>query len=172
MIHAINTGILNIRTPVKRGFVSTSHETAQELLAILPLLNRVMIVELRQEAGEETTMPQFRVLSYLYASPLTVSDVARRRRVSFQSAGELVQTLVTRGWVTRIPDPNDRRQSLLHLTDDGRREYERAEGQMVERLSEMLGHLSEDDQALIRRAMTLLHDVLVDEVQEEDEERG
>lgn len=172
MFEPINTGILNIRIPVKRGVVSTSHETAQELLSILPLLNRVMIVELRQEAGEETTMPQFRVLSYLYPSPLTVSDIARRRRVSFQSAGELVQTLVTRGWVTRIPDPNDRRQSLLHLTEAGRKEYERAQGHMVDRLSDMVGHLSEDDQVLIRRAMTLLHAVLVDEVQEEDEERG
>ena len=38
------------------------------------------------------------------------------------------------------------------------------------------GHLSEEDQAIIRRAMALLHAVLVDEVVEEihkeDEERG
>ena len=142
-----------------------SHETAQELLSILPLLNRVMIVELRQAAGEETTMPQFRVLSYLYEKPLTVSDIARRRMVSFQSAGELVQTLVARGWVTRIPDPNDRRQSLLHLTDDGRQQYERADGHMIDRLSEMLEHLSADDRTLIRRAMALLHNVLVEEVE-------
>jgi len=149
--------------------VSTSHETAHELLSILPLLNRVMIVELRQEAGQETTMPQFRVLSYLYKSPLTVSDVARQRRVSFQSAGELVQTLVERGWITRIPDPNDRRQSLLHLTDAGRQEYERAQGHMLERLSQMVERLPEEDQTIIRRAMSLLQTVLVDEVGEQDD---
>ena len=142
-----------------------THETAQGLLSILPLLNRVMIVELRQAAGEETTMPQFRVLSYLYERPLTVSDIARRRMVSFQSAGELVQTLVSRGWVTRTPDPNDRRQSLLHLTDEGKQQYERAEGHMVDRLSGMLEDLSPDDQMVIRRAMTLLHNVLVEEVE-------
>ncbi len=149
--------------------MSTSHETAHDLLSTLPLLSRVMIVELRQEAGEETTMPQFRVLSYLYDTPLTVSDIARRRRVSFQSAGELVQTLVERGWIMRIPDPNDRRQSLLHLTDAGRKEYERAQDHMLERISELLDSLTDEDKATIRRAMSLLHTVLVDEVGEQDD---
>lgn len=146
--------------------VPTSHETAHDLLSILPLLSRVMIVELRREAGEDTTMPQFRVLSYLYESPLTVSDIARRRRVSFQSAGELVQAMVERGWITRTPDPNDRRQSLLQLTDAGQQAYERAQNHMLERFSELLDSLSDDDKAVIRRAMSLLQAVLANE--EED----
>ena len=148
--------------------MSTAQETAYDLLSILPLLNRVMIVELRQEGGEETTMPQFRVLSYLAEAPMTVSDVARQRRVSFQSAGELVQTLVERGWITRIPDPNDRRQSLLHLTNAGQQEYERAQNHMLERISAMVENLSEDDQSQIRRAMSLLQTVLVNEVEQDD----
>ena len=74
--------------------MSTSFTTAQALLAVLPLLNRFMAVELRQETGDDTTMSQFRVLAYLAEQPLTMSDIARRRNVSFQSAGELVQTFV------------------------------------------------------------------------------
>lgn len=142
--------------------MSTSLETAHDLLSILPLLNRVMIVELRQEAGEETTMPQFRVLSYLQESPLTVSDIARRRRVSFQSAGELVQTLVERGWIKRLPDPNDRRQSLLHVTEAGQGAYERVQTHMLQRISELVDGLSEDDKTVIRRAMSLLQAMLVE----------
>ncbi|MBI1256750.1 MAG: MarR family transcriptional regulator [Chloroflexi bacterium] len=164
----INTGILNIRNPVEKSVMSTAHETALDLLSILPLLNRVMIVELRQEGGEETTMPQFRVLSYLAEAPMTVSDVARRRRVSFQSAGELVQALVERGWITRIPDPNDRRQSLLHLTEAGQQEYERAQNHMMDRISAMVENLSEEDQTIIRRAMSLLQTVLIHEVEQDD----
>ncbi len=147
--------------------MSNSHDTAQELLSILPLINRIMIVELRAENDQETTMPQFRVLSYLYETPLTVSDIARRRRVSFQSAGELVQSMVAHGWITRIPDPNDRRQSMLHLTDAGRQEYERAEGHMLARLSALLESLSDDDQVTIQRAMSRLRAVLVDEEQDD-----
>lgn len=148
---------------------STSHETAHDLLSILPMLNRVMIVELRREAGEDTTMPQFRVLSYLNQSPLTVSDIARKRRVSFQSAGELVQTLVERGWISRTADPKDRRQSLLRLTDAGQQEYDRAQNHMLDRISELLEQLSEDDKAVIRRAMSLLQTALASDVEARDE---
>ena len=65
----------------------TPEEAARELLHILPMLNRLMLAELRPEAGDETTMPQFRVMTYLSQQPLTVSAVARLRRVSMQSAG-------------------------------------------------------------------------------------
>lgn len=148
---------------------STSQETARDLLSILPMLNRVMIVELRREAGEETTMPQFRVLSYLYQAPLTVSDIARKRRVSFQSAGELVQAMVERGWISRTADPKDRRQSLLQLTETGQQEYQRAQSHMLDRISALLERLSEDDQAVIRRAMSLLQTALASDVDARDE---
>lgn len=134
---------------------------------MLPIINRIMIVELRREGEAETTMPQFRVLSYLSQAPMTVSDVARQRRVSFQSAGELVQTLVERGWIERIPSPTDRRQSLLHLTEAGQQAYERAQAHILERISGLLDALDEEEQAVIRRAMGLLQTVLVDEERDE-----
>src|SRR5262249_5821492 len=59
-------------------------EATQELLAVLPLLNRIVAAEVRREAGEETTMPQFRVLAHLAAGPLTLSALAKKRRVSPQ----------------------------------------------------------------------------------------
>lgn len=146
--------------------MTASDTTAQALLSTFPLLNRLMIVELRQEGGEETTMPQFRVLSYLSESPLTVSDIARLRRVSFQSAGELVQALVERGWIERTPDPKDRRQSQLHLTTSGKQAYERAHSHMVERLSGLLDSLTPTEQDVIQQAMKLLQMLLASEEQE------
>ena len=151
--------------------MSTSLTTAQELLTVLPLFNRIMAVELRQETGDDTTMPQFRVLTYLAEHPLTMSDIARKRHVSFQSAGELVQALVERGWVLRMPDPTDRRQSLLHLTDDGRAQYERAQGLMVQRLASFMDQLDEDEKTTIQQALQSLHRVLVQEVETENDSR-
>src|SRR6476619_6342086 len=105
----------------------TTLAATRELLAVLPLLNRIVAAEVRREAGEETTMPQFRVLAHLGAGPLTLSVLAKKRRVSLQSMSELVQALVERGWIARTPDPGDRRQHLLRLTDHGRAHYERAQ---------------------------------------------
>ena len=152
--------------------MSTSLTTAQEILAVLPLFSRIMAVELRKETGDDTTMAQFRVLAYLSEEPLTMSDIARRRHVSFQSAGELVQGFVERGWVVRTPDPNDRRQSLLHLTDDGRAKYERAQSHMLERLASFMDQLDENEQTTIQQALQSLHRVLVQEVVKEDDNHG
>lgn len=138
----------------------TAEDATRELLAVLPLLNRIVAAEVRREAGEETTMPQFRVLSHLSDGPLTLSALARRRRVSLQSMGELVQVLVERGWIARAPDPSDRRQSLLQLTDHGRRHYERAQEYTLRRLVPVVARLSAAELAAVQVALPALHRVL------------
>lgn len=141
----------------------TTEEVTRELLAVLPLLNRIVVTEVRREAGEETTMPQFRVLAHLVDGPLTLSVLARKRRVSLQSMGELAQSLVERGWVVRMPDPTDRRQHLLHLTEQGREHYERAQEQALRRLAPLLEELTGDEIAAVQQALPALHRVLARE---------
>ncbi len=140
----------------------TPDEAAHELLHLLPLLNRLMVQELRRDAVDTTTMPQFRVLMYLTEQPQTMSTIARLRRVSLQSAAELVQTLVERGWIERIADPDDRRQSLLHITAEGRRQYESADARISERLIPLLRSLSESEMRAVQAALPALHRVLLE----------
>src|SRR5262245_1602654 len=150
--------------------METALEATQELLSVLPLLNRIVATEVRREAGEDTTMPQFRVLAHL-AAPLTLSALARKRRVSLQSMSELVQVLVERGWVARAPDPNDRRQALLHLTAEGRAHYERAQEQTLRRLTPLMAQLSPDELAAVRLALPALRRVLTQEEGDAGDER-
>lgn len=138
-----------------------AEDATRELLTVLPLLNRIISAELRLEAGEDTTMPQFRVMAYLCDGPLTLSALARKRRVSLQAAGELVQSLVERGWVMRSPDPTDRRQSLLALTDEGRSRYEHAQERMLRRLVPFLETLSGEEMAAVQIALPALHRALM-----------
>jgi DNA-binding MarR family transcriptional regulator len=149
----------------------TSLEATQELMAVLPLLNRIVAAEVRREAGEDTTMPQFRVLAHLAAGPLTLSALAKKRRVSPQSMSELVQVLVERGWIARAPDPSDRRQSLLQLTDHGRLHYERADAQTLRRLAPLMAQLSPDELAAVRLALPALRRVLTQEENDASDER-
>ena len=135
----------------------TPEQAAQELLAVLPLLTRLVAAEVRREAGDETTMPQFRVLTHLAEGPLTVSGLARRRRVSLQAMGELVQLLVERGWVARAPDPNDRRQQLLILTEHGRRHYEGVQTRVMAQIVPLLARLDAREMAAVRIALPALH---------------
>ncbi len=47
------------------------------------------------------------------------SDIIDQLGVSKQAAGELVDTLVTRGYVERTIDPEDRRRLRVSLTERG-----------------------------------------------------
>lgn len=140
---------------------SEAHQTASQLMSVGPLLNRILSIEFRQEAGEGATLLQFRVLALLHEQPMNLSTLAKLRHVSLQSAGELTQTLVERGWVIRTPDPADRRQSILSLTEEGRIHFEHAQDRMLARLA---GHLSTLDSAqleTIRESLSILQQVLL-----------
>ena len=143
----------------------TTERAAQELLAVVPLLSRIVAVEVRREAGEETTIAQFRVLAHLSDGPLTLSELARRRYVTLQSMSELAHMLVERGWIARTPDPHDRRQQLLALTDHGRAHYERALSLMIVRLIPLLAGLNATEIAAVRVALPALHRVLAGDVE-------
>jgi DNA-binding MarR family transcriptional regulator len=144
----------------------TAEVATRELMAVLPLLNRIISAELRIEAGEDTTMPQFRLLALLGEQPQTLSALAAKRRVSLQAAGESIQTLVERGWVTRTPDPTDRRQSLLALSDVGQAHYLKAQSRMLARLIPLLEKLSNEEMDAVQLTLSALHRVLSVETDE------
>ena len=141
----------------------TSADATREVLAVLPLLNRIVGAEVRREAGEDITIGQFRVLAHLSEGPLTLSVLAKRRRVSLQSMSELAQTLVERGWIARTPDPTDRRQHLLQLTDSGLAHYKRTQEMTIRQLAPLLAQLSADEMAAVRMALPALRRVLAQE---------
>ena len=141
----------------------TSEDATREVLAVLPLLNRIVGAEVRREAGEDTTIGQFRVLAHLSEGPLTLSALAKRRRVSLQSMSELAQTLVERGWIARTPDPTDRRQHLLQLTEPGSAHYLRVQEMTIRQLAPLLAQLSADELAAVRMALPALRRVLMQE---------
>ena len=91
--------------------------------------------------GQDTTMAQFRVLAQL-ARNRTLSVLAKWRRVSLQSMSGLVQALVERGWVERMPDPRDRRRQLLQLTARGHEHYQQAQVHILHRLHPLMAALS------------------------------
>ncbi|HEY5943585.1 MAG TPA: MarR family transcriptional regulator [Solirubrobacterales bacterium] len=50
---------------------------------------------------------------------LRLTEIAERGNMTKQSAGEVVDDLVARGYAERVPDPDDRRAKLVCLTERG-----------------------------------------------------
>ncbi len=101
-------------------------DTSQHMLALLPLLNRLVATEVRREVGEAVSVLQLRVLITLLDEAQTLSSLAREYHVSPQALCDVAHNLVERGWLARTPLPHDRRQHLLAVTDVGRVAYSSA----------------------------------------------
>ena len=75
-------------------------------------------------AGFDDVQPaHFAPLQALWDSPegARVTDLAARARITKQSMGELIDQLVDRGYVERVPDPQDGRARLVQITPRGRK---------------------------------------------------
>jgi DNA-binding MarR family transcriptional regulator len=59
------------------------------------------------------------VLAAVAATGASLSDVIAQLGVSKQAAGQLVDTLVARGYLDRSVDPDDRRRLVVRATDRG-----------------------------------------------------
>src|SRR4051812_14749009 len=96
-----------------------SDSTGDRLMTVARALRRGFGSVLSQW---EVTPAQARALRVvLDHEPARLSAVADRLRIAPRSATEVVDALETRGLVTRVPDPDDRRATTVVVTDEGRR---------------------------------------------------
>jgi DNA-binding MarR family transcriptional regulator len=135
-------------------------DASQELLALLPLLNRLVASEVRREVGESVSLLQLRILITLLDEARTLSALAREYHVSPQSLCDSAQALVQRGWLERRAHPTDRRQQLLAVTAVGRVAYIEARERAMQQITPLLTDLSQPELDAVRTALPALHRVL------------
>ena len=79
--------------------------------------------------------------------------------ISKQGAGQLVDTLVMRGYLSRTVDDNDRRQLVVALTDRGRAAAE-IQARARDRVdAELVARVGEEDVRAARRSLGVLIDL-------------
>jgi DNA-binding MarR family transcriptional regulator len=105
----------------------------------------------------DLTVAQIKVLFVLLLhGPLSVSDLAEQLHVGQPTASHLADRLVRVGWVRRQESPNDRRYTLVQLTEEGRGLVERLRQGRVEPLRHCLHELSPDELADVQCGLALL----------------
>ena len=87
-------------------------------------------------------------------SPL--SEIITELGVSKQTAGQLVDTLVVRGYLDRAPDPDDRRRLTLTLTERGRIAAGASRSAIVGVGAELVARVGAESVALTRATLGAL----------------
>lgn len=110
----------------------------------------------RFESTHVVAPHQFSVLCRLEEAPRTPGELAEIEKVSAPSMTRTVAALVERELVERTDDPADRRQVILSLTPQARTLLKEIRRQRDAWMSVRVGHLTAQEQEILRQASAIL----------------
>ncbi|KRD43764.1 MarR family transcriptional regulator [Cellulomonas sp. Root930] len=137
--------------------VNESGELLELLHGVLRGVRRDAAAQLEVEG---TTPGQLRMLRTLDRcdGPCRLGELAAALDVAPRSVTSKVDAAEADGLVQRMPDPTDRRATLLELTPAGRSLLAAISAQRHEGAAERLGRLSPEDQAELLRLLRVVGD--------------
>jgi DNA-binding MarR family transcriptional regulator len=89
---------------------------------------------------------------------MRLSELSDHLRIAARSTTEVVDALEERGLAKRRPDPDDRRATLVELTDRGRTVGQAIASARSSEAEEFFGALNASDRAALRRILRKLRD--------------
>ncbi|WP_405822324.1 MarR family transcriptional regulator [Streptomyces sp. NBC_01390] len=140
---------------------SAESELNTGLLLFIPyraLEGRIFAV-LAEAGFDDFTPAQARVLQRVGPDGTRLTELAERAQVTKQTAGFLVDQLEKAGYVTREPDPSDRRARLVCLAERARAAQPVAAEVVAEVEAEWEAHLGKRRMTQLREALTLLREI-------------
>jgi DNA-binding MarR family transcriptional regulator len=109
----------------------------------------------------ELSLAQYRLLTYLTLGETQPSQLAPRLGVTRPSVTALMDGLVSRGYVERQPDADDRRRIRHRVTPPGKRVLDAADATVQARLEEVAGYLSPADAKRALAGLALWNEAIV-----------
>ena len=141
----------------------TDHQTDRHAVDRLRVAVLRLTRLIRQNAGGNVSPGQMAVLGALIRNgELTISEIAEAEHVQPPSASKIVTALEQNGYVERKVDPNDRRRTLITVSEEGHAYAESVRARGRSWLGERLDHLDDDDRDLIEQALPALERLMRD----------
>ncbi|MQY11515.1 hypothetical protein SRB5_16340 [Streptomyces sp. RB5] len=136
-------------------------ELSTGLLLFLPYrwLEDRVFAALADAGYDDFTPAQARVLQRIGPDGTRLTDLAQQAQVTKQTAGFLVDQLEKTGYVTRVPDPTDRRARLVRGTAKAWAAKETADAVVAGAEREWEAHLGKRRMKQLREALTLLREI-------------
>lgn len=131
----------------------TDVELAARLRMTLGRLNR----RVRQHGQQTLSSSQASTLASVDAlGPVRLGDLAGHEGVTAPTQSRLVGSLERQGLLRRMPDPEDRRATLLAITAQGRRQLEQLRGERSAFLVGQIGTLTREQRTALVAALSAL----------------
>jgi DNA-binding MarR family transcriptional regulator len=89
---------------------------------------------------------------------ISLAELCRRTNIDRSDMNAVVNELEAAGIVTRVSDPDDRRQNIVELTEMGKARFERVKAGLREAEERALAPLAPADRRELLRLLRILHD--------------
>ena len=114
----------------------------------------------QQRSSQALTDGQYSVLAALFRSPHTPRELADREHVQPPSMTRTINALEEAGLVQRADDPDDRRQVIVALTEQGRQEVKETLRRRDAWLAQQLAKLEPEERAVLAQAVEIMRRVI------------
>ncbi len=134
-----------------------SPELAFETYTLLRQVNSMLDTYNRYDLrSEELTVPQFMIMNYATSDGVPLSTISTRMLCDNSNLTGIVDRLISKGYVERRPDPEDRRVSLICLTETGAEKLRSIRPRHHERVSSRMRSLAPDEVVQLRQLLQAL----------------
>jgi DNA-binding MarR family transcriptional regulator len=138
---------------------ATRETTAEVLLETVPSIMGFVSSRLRR-ASEVNNPVHFRLLRTLRRSSRTLHDLAELHAVRLPTMSRTVSVLERRGWISRERSTEDRRTVYAVITETGLAALAEVENMAIERATELLACLTDEENARLQEGLQALHRVV------------
>jgi len=135
--------------------MAKSDATARDLLEVTMLLMRRLGARMRQ--GEKRIEPaHIGILMRLNLGSCSVSELAAHQVVRLPTMSKSIGLLVARGWVQRSVPEDNRRQTMVDLTPEGRRVLDKMHRRAQRHVTEILSSLTAAERKRVQGGLEIL----------------
>jgi DNA-binding MarR family transcriptional regulator len=134
-----------------------TQEVSRAILEIIPLTMRTVSTAMR--CVDHDLFPRhMRVLGMCSKRIWTLRELAEAQGVTPPTMSRTVNVLVTRGWLTRTPSEQDRREVQISLTPHGQEVLEEAQRKIQAYIAALLVRLSPGELESMLAGLVILRD--------------
>lgn len=136
--------------------MSESNEIAKKLMDVIPSTMSWVKSEMRTTMDDELTIPQFRILASIFRGNNIACDIAKDQGTSQAAMSKMIDSLVSRGFVNREANVDDRRHYHLNLTSMGDAFFKKTRKHAQTNLKEQISHLDNREIQDLDRGLSVL----------------
>ncbi len=143
--------------------------TELEAYTLLRQVNSMMDIYNRYDLrSEDLTVPQFMILNYATPDGVPLSEISARMLCDNSNLTGIVDRLISKGYVQRRNDPQDRRVSLICITPEGADKLRRIKPRHHARVSRRMRTLSQTQVQELRDLLQQLFQGLRERTPDDD----